>query len=154
MPCQGLVFGESLVPVSRALCFLVSITVTVIQISSSYSILFFKLPPLMVRGTHFLVLFSPWLDISVFQHAHSWMGGGKVIREVETQDGLYGGCSSSLVQEPHTCNCIKTRHVPSTLESSHQENLFQWPAPLKNSDLGFMWSDSQSNLSALLEMCF
>ena len=125
-------------PVSRAHCFLVSVTVAVIQISVSYSILFSRRTPLMLHGTPFLVLSSFWLDIFVFQHMHPWVWGGKVIGEVETQEGLNGGCSCPLAEELHMCNCIKTEHMPSTPEPSHQENLFLWPAPLKTSDFGFV----------------
>lgn len=114
MPCQGLVFGETLVPVSRVHCFLVSVTVAVIQISFSYSILSSKLTSLMLHDTLFLVLSGFWLDVSIFQHMHPWLWGGKVVIEVEIQEGLNGRCSCPLAEELHVFNCTKTGHMPFT----------------------------------------
>lgn len=110
--------------------------------------------PLMLHGTPFLVLSIFWLHVSVFQHMHPWLWGVKVIGEVETQEELNGGWSCPLAEELHMCNCIKTGHMPSTPKSSHQENPFLRPAPLKTSDLGLVWSGSQSHPSVRLEMCF
>lgn len=132
----------------------VSLTVAVFQVSFSYSILFSKLTPLTLHGTPFLVFSRFWLDVSVFQHTHPWLLGGKVIGELETQEGLNGGCSCPQAEELHICNRIKTGKVPPTPESSHQGNLFLWPTPLKISDLMFVWPGSQSHLSVVLEMCF
>lgn len=117
MPCQGPVFGERLVPVSRALCLLVSVTVAFIQISFSYSILFSRLTPLMLHGSPFLVHSGFWLDVSVFRHMHSCVGleghwGGADTGGPAAP--LSGGCSCPLAEELHTCDCIKTGHVPST----------------------------------------
>lgn len=94
--------------VSRALCFLVSVTVAVTQIFFSYSILISKLKPLILHGTPFLVLSSYWLDVPVFQHMPTWVWGGTFIGEVETQEGLNWGCHCLL-----SCNCIKTGHMLS-----------------------------------------
>lgn len=89
--------------------------------SSCYSDFFFllyslfsKLISLMLHDTLFLVLSVFWLDVSIFQHMHPCLWGGKVVIKVEIQEGLNGRCSCPLAEELHMCNCTKTGHLPST----------------------------------------
>lgn len=78
------------------------VTAAVIEISFSYSILFSKL--VMFNGTSFLVLSIFRLNVSVFQHKHACVEGGKVIREVEREEGLSGDNSCLLAEGLPRCN--------------------------------------------------